>query len=356
MGPFRSRRAFHRGIVFRQDCGPDDPENWFAKKSNHLLKGRPTSQKGLSTDKPMTLKGIITVIRVPFLILALTLGILGAAVAWYESRRFGSPFHLGYAALATFGLLVAHAGVNILNDYFDAKSGLDYKTLRTPFSGGSGAAPTGLLTVAQVLWLGIACFVILIPIAWFFVVKAGWMLLPLLVAAAALIVFYTPLILKMGYTEWSPGLGLGILPVMGAYFVHTGAYSMSAFIASMPSFFLVHNLLLINEFPDVEADITVGRRTLPIVAGKKNAAYFFSLFTVLVYCWVIGAVLCGSMPAFTLLSLLTVPIAVRVIQGALRYDDRETLLKAMSANVLLVLLTQALIAAGYIVSGILLIT
>ncbi len=300
----------------------------------------------------MTLQGIITVIRIPFLILARILGVLGAAVAWYESRCFGSPFHFAYALLATFGLLVAHAGVNIFNDYFDARSGLDYRTLRTPFSGGSGAAPTGQLTVSQILWLGIACFAVLIPIAWFFVLQSGWMLLPLLVAAALLIVLYTPLILKMGYPEWSPGLGLGILPVMGAYFVHTGEYSMSSFIASMPSFFLVHNLLLINEFPDVEADITVGRRTLPIVAGKKNAAYFFSLFTVLVYGWVIGAVLCGSMPALTLLSLLTFPLAVRVIRGALRYDDRETLLKAMSANVLLVLLTQALIAAGYILSGI----
>ena len=300
----------------------------------------------------MILKGIITVIRIPFLILALTLGILGAAIAWYEYRCFGSPFHPGYAILATFGLLVAHAGVNIFNDYFDARSGLDYKTLRTPFSGGSGVAPEGLLTVSQILLLGIVCFVILIPIAWFFIVKTGWMLLPLLLAATVLIVFYTPLVLKMGYPEWSPGLGLGILPVMGAYFVHTGEYSLSAFIAAMPSFFLVHNLLLINEFPDVEADITVGRRTLPIVAGKKNAAYFFSFFTVLVYLWVIGAVLCGSMPGFTLLSLLTFPIAVRVIKGALRYDDRETLLKAMSENVLLVLLTQALIAAGYILSGI----
>ena len=68
----------------------------------------------------MALQGIITVIRVPFLILALTLGVLGAAVAWYESRCFGTPFHFAYALLATFGLLVAHAGVNIFNDYFDA--------------------------------------------------------------------------------------------------------------------------------------------------------------------------------------------------------------------------------------------
>ncbi|MHB8137039.1 MAG: prenyltransferase [Smithellaceae bacterium] len=300
----------------------------------------------------MSFKGVVTVIRIPFLILALILGILGAAVAWYESRLFGSPFNPGYAVLATFGLLVAHAAVNIFNDYFDARSGLDYKTRRTPFSGGSGAAPEGLLTVPEVLWLGIICLLILIPMAVFFVLKSGWMLLPLLVLAALLIIFYTPLILKMGYPEWSAGLGLGILPVMGAYFVHTGAYSASSFIASMPSFFLVHNLLLLNEFPDVEADVTVGRRTLPIVAGKKKAAYFFSLVTLLVYVWVVWAVICRYMPVFTLLSLVTLPLAIQVIKGSFRYDDMETFLNTMGKNVLLVLLTQALIAGGYILSGI----
>jgi len=300
----------------------------------------------------VSFKGVVTVIRIPFLILALILGILGAAVAWYESRLYGSPFNLGYAVLATFGLLVAHAAVNIFNDYFDARSGLDYKTSRTPFSGGSGAAPEGLLTVPEVLWLGIICLLILIPMAVFFVLKSGWMLLPLLVLAALLIIFYTPLILKMGCPEWSAGLGLGILPVMGAYFVHTGAYSASSFIASMPSFFLVHNLLLLNEFPDVEADVTVNRRTLPIVAGKKKAAYFFSIVTLLVYFWVVWAVICRYMPVFTLVSLVTLPLAIQVIKGSFRYDDMETFLNTMGKNVLLVLLTQALVAAGYILSGI----
>lgn len=299
----------------------------------------------------MTLKGIITVIRVPFLLLALILGILGAAVAWYEARLFGSPFHSGYALLATFGLLVAHAAVNIFNDYFDARSGLDYKTRRTPFSGGSGAAPEGLLTVGEVLWLGLGCIVILVPIAVFFVVKSGLMLLPLLVIALLLIIFYTPVILKTPWPEWSPGLGLGILPVLGAYFVHTGHYSPNAFVASMPSFFLVHNLLLLNEFPDAEADVTVGRRTLPVIAGKRKAAWFFSLVTVAVYAWLAGAVYCRFMPPCTLAAFLTLPLAVKVIRGSFSYDDREAFQKTMGQNVLLILVMQALIAAGYIAAG-----
>ena len=302
----------------------------------------------------MTFKGIVTVVRIPFLILALILGILGAAVAWYESVRYGTSFNIWYAVLATFGLFVAHAAVNIFNDYFDARSGLDYKTKRTPFSGGSGAVPTGLLTIRQSLMLGIACFIILVPIAIFFILTSGWMLLPLLIAAVLLIVLYTPLILKMGYPEWSPGLGLGILPVMGAYFVQTGEYSLTAFIASMPSCFLVHNLLLLNEFPDVEADITVNRQTLPIVIGKKRAAGFFSLVTLLAYIWVVWAVIFDYMPVFTLLCLITLPIVIQVIKGSFRYDEKEIFMETMKKNVLLVLLTQTLIAVGYIACGILL--
>jgi 1,4-dihydroxy-2-naphthoate polyprenyltransferase len=300
----------------------------------------------------MTPKGIVTIIRVPFLILALILGILGACIAWYESRRFGSPFHMGYALLATFGLMVAHAAVNIFNEYFDSRSGLDFRTRRTPFSGGSGAVPGGLLTLGQALWLGIACFVIIVPIGVFFTLVKGWMLLPLLVLAMLLIVLYTPFILKMGYPEWSPGLGLGILPVMGAYFVHTGEYTLTAFIASMPSFFLVHNLLLLNEFPDVEADITVKRRTLPIAFGKKGAAVVFSLFVLMVYLWIAGAVMLDYMPLFTLLALLTLPLALQVIHGAFLYDDMKAFLPVMGKNVLLVQLTQALVALGYILGGI----
>jgi 1,4-dihydroxy-2-naphthoate octaprenyltransferase len=312
----------------------------------------PKPRLGLREEGQMNIKGIITIIRIPFLILALILGILGAAVAWNEARRFGSPFHIGYALLATFGLLVCHAAVNIFNDYFDAHSGLDYRTRRTPFSGGSGAIPNGLLTVRQALWIGIACFILLVPIGIFFTWAKGWLLVPLLVMAVLLIILYTPVILKMGYPEWSHGLGLGILPVMGAYFVHTGTYSPSALIASLPSYFLVHNLLLLNEFPDVEADIEVKRRTLPIVLGKKGAAVVFSLFTLFVYLWIAWAVAHGTMPAFTLLAFLTLPLAFQVIRGSFRYDDREAFLPVMGKNVLLVLLTQALIAAGYILGGI----
>ena len=294
----------------------------------------------------------MTIVRPNFLILSAILGFLGSAIAWYEHQEYGGPFNLGYAFLATAGLIVAHISVNVFNDYFDSRSRLDTKTVRTPFSGGSGAIQSGLLTEKQALWVGIVTLIIIIPIGVFFTIVTGWLILPLLAIAIICIILYTPLILKMGYPEWSAGLGLGVLPVLGAYFVQTGTYTIGAVLASIPSGILVHNLLLLNEFPDAEYDVTVKRRTLPIFIGKKWAAIFFSVLTIIVYLWIIGTVISRDMPTFTLLGLLTFPLAFKAIDGAFKYDDRSKLIPAMANNVLVILITQLLIGIGFILGGI----
>ncbi len=298
------------------------------------------------------MKKWLMIIRAPFLLLAVVLAFLGASIAWYESREFGGAFHFGYAWLAGLGILLAHTSVNVFNEYFDYKSGVDFKTRKTPFSGGSGALPSGLVKPGQALALGVGTLVAIVPIGIYFTIVSGWWLLPLLLVAAACIVLYTPFILKTGYPEWAPGLGLGILPVLGAYFVHTGAYTVPALIASVPSGILVHNLLLLNEFPDVEADVSVNRRTLPIVAGSGKASIVYSVLTGLVYVWIIGWVVVGQMPVFSLLGLLTLPFAIKAIRGSLKHQDMDKLVPAMASNVMVVLLTQLLMGIGYVLAGV----
>jgi 1,4-dihydroxy-2-naphthoate octaprenyltransferase len=300
------------------------------------------------------MKKWLMVIRAPFLPLAVVLGFLGACIAWYESREIGATFdfNIGYAVLAGVGILLAHISVDVLNEYFDFRSGVDLRTQRTPFSGGSGALPAGLVTPRQALYLGTGTLVAIVPLGIFFVLDMGWALLPLLLVAAALIVLYTPFILKMGWPEWAPGVGLGSLPILGAYFVHAGAFPLPIIIASIPSGILVHNLLLINEFPDVEADMTARRRTMPIAFGKRRASLVYSVLTVLVYLWIIGGVISSVMPPFSLLGLLTIPWAVKAIRGALNYQDMNRLVPAMASNVFVVLLTQLFMGIGYILAGV----
>jgi len=287
--------------------------------------------------------------RPQFLLLSVALAFLGTCLAWYDGY-----FHIGYALLAFVGLLLCHISVNTLNDYFDYRSGIDLEVKRTPFSGGSGILPAALLKPRQVFWFGLTSLLLAIPIGVYFVMTLdrGWLLLPLLLIAAICVLVYTPFILKLGWPEWAPGLGMGALPVLGMYFVQTTAYTLPAIVACIPSGILVHNLLLLNEFPDTEADRKAGRKTLPIIIGQAKASIVYSVLTVVVYLWIIGGVATGQMPPFSLIALLTLPLAIKAIQGALKHQDMSKLVPAMGNNVLVVLLTQLLLGIGYILAGV----
>jgi 1,4-dihydroxy-2-naphthoate octaprenyltransferase len=285
--------------------------------------------------------------RPQFLILSIVLVFLGTAIAWYDGF-----FNLTYALLAGLGLLLAHASVNALNDYFDYRSGIDQKAPRTPFSGGSGLLPTGKLKPRDALVLGLLALLLAVPIGIFFVIQTGWQLLPLLVVAALCVVLYSPVILKCYWPEWAPGLGLGLLPVMGTYFVQAGEYNWPVVIAAVPSFILVHNLLFLNEFPDVEADKTASRKTTTIVLGRARARKLYTALTLLMYLWIIGAVIAGAMPLACLVALLTFPLAVKAIRLSADFHNPQAMIPALANNVMVILITQFLLGVGYIIARI----
>lgn len=283
--------------------------------------------------------------RPQFLTLSVVLTFLGSTLAWWHQPAF----RLGYALLAGLGLILAHVAVNVFNDYFDYRSGIDLATRRTPFSGGSGLLPQGLLTPRQVLGLGIASLALVFPIGVFFILSSGIGLAPVLLAAVLFILLYSPVILKHPWPEWSAGMGLGALPILGLYFVQTGQYTAPAIIVAVPSALLVHNLLLLNEFPDIEADRIDQRRTLPIAIGPRGAARVYAAAAIAVYVWIAGFVAAGVLPVWTLLALLTLPLSVLAIRGAFKHQDPDTLMRGMAANVGTVLLTQILLGIGLVI-------
>ena len=302
----------------------------------------------------MNLKVWFLETRPQFLLLSVVLAFLGTSIAWYDGY-----FNLGYALLAFFGLLLCHIGTNVLNDYFDYRSGIDLAVKRTPFSGGSGILPAALLKPRQVLWLGLVSFLLAVPIGVYFVLARGWLLLPLLAVGTLCAFLYTPFFTRLGWPEFASGVGLGALPVLGVYFVQTTVYTLPAVIACIPSGILVHNLLLLNEFPDVAADKKAGRKTLPIVMGKTKAGIVYSILTLIVYLWIIGMAISTAVTKsdpfqlFLLMPLLTLPFAIKAIGGALKPQQMEKLVPAMANNVLVVLLTQLFLGIGYILAGVL---
>ena len=295
----------------------------------------------------MSVKALFLETRPQFLLLSPILVFLGMSMALYNGT-----FSVLHFILANIGLILLHAAVNILNDYDDYKSGIDLKVNRTPFSGGSGILPTGMLTPRAVLILGWTVFLLAVPIGIYFATIFGMKILPIFIVGAIFVLWYTSVITKIGagMAEIAAGLGLGTLPVYGTYIIMGGKFDWAMLYASVPSGFLVCNLLLLNEFPDADADQSAKRRTLPIIVGHTKAGIIYSTLVLMTYSWVVVGAITGLMPIWTLLSLLTLPIGLKAIKGSLTYGSFEKLIPAQGANVIIVLLIQLLIGVGYMIA------
>ena len=295
----------------------------------------------------MSVKELFLVTRPQFLILSPVLVILGMGIALYNGS-----FNTLYFILSLAGLILLHISVNTLNDYSDYKTGIDFKAKRTPFSGGSGFLTSGRLSASSVLKLGLISFILAVPIGVYFLFARGLYLIPLFILGAIFVLWYTSHLTRIGpgVSELAAGLGLGTLPVFGTFLIINGGFSWTALYASIPSAFLVCNLLLLNEFPDIEADKVGNRKTLPIVIGTKKAAVIYSILTLLVYIWVAVGVVFRLMPVWSLLTFLTLPIGLKAIKGAMTFEKIEELIPAQGANVMVVILTQLLLGIGYILA------
>ena len=285
--------------------------------------------------------------RLPFIILTPACYLVGLGAALYEAGRVNAL----HAVLALIGAVCTHLSVNILNEYADFRSGLDATTQRTPFSGGSGTLPARPGLARRTLIMGLTTTAIVALIGVYFLIVWGWALLPLGALGLLVIVAYTPWMTRSPILCLiAPGLGFGTLMVMGTAFVLTGRYSWTAGIGSLVPFFLVSDLLLLNQFPDVEADRGIGRRHLPIVAGRRASSYVYALFLLLAYVSIVVGVVVGYLPAASLLGLITLALAVPAAMGAIRHpDDVGKLIQPMGMNVLVNILTPALVAVGLMI-------
>ena len=282
--------------------------------------------------------------RVPFLILTPACVALGVGTAYWTAGRVS----VAYALLVLLGATAAHVSVNALNEYVDFRSKLDFHTLRTPFSGGSGTLPARPELARQALGLGVAGLLMAAGIGIYFVRVRGWALLPLGLLGLLVVVVYTPWLARVPFLCLiAPGLGFGPLMVVGTDFVLSGGYSWSAFVASLVPFFLVSDLLLLNQFPDAEPDRHVGRRHYPIVIGRRRSSVIYGTFLLLNYLSIIAGVLLNLLPAASLLGLGTVLVAVPAARNAYVYaNDLKRLVPSLGLNVIINVATPVLVAIG----------
>ena len=282
------------------------------------------------------------VARAPFLLLPVTLVAAGAAAAAYEGA-----FSWGRTALALVGLVLLHAAVNAFNEASDMTTGIDLRTTRTPFSGGSGTLPAGLLSVRATLVFAYSCAVIGGLIGGWFALRLDPTFALLMAAGAASVLFYSELFARTGVGEIFAGLGLGALPIWGAAWVQGPPPGPAALWAGVPGFFMTFNLLLLNEFPDEEADRAGGRRNIVLMAGRTGAALVYSAAAILTPVSIVAAVLLGALPVHALAAVLPSLLLVKPLSWAFGRPQEPVPIPAMGANVVWNLATNSVLAAAF---------
>ncbi len=205
------------------------------------------------------------------------------------------------------------------------------------------SAPGGSRSASSTPLVGLAVGI-------FLLIQVGPTLLPILILGAICVLAYADFLSHTGFGETAAGLGLGLLPVMGAAMVQGGRLPAAAVAAAIPAFFMTFNLLLLNEFPDEMADRTGGRRHLVILMGRRSSALVYSAAALLTPLSIAAAVAAGALPALSLVALAPSIFLVAPLRWALRNAEQPVPVRAMAANVAWNLLTNVALAAALVIA------
>jgi 1,4-dihydroxy-2-naphthoate octaprenyltransferase len=243
---------------------------------------------------------------------------IGCALALFDGS-----FTLWLALVMLLATVATHAGSNLANDYFDHLKGVD-----TPQSyGQSRLIQMGVLTPRQVIRAAVIAFAIATVLGLIVVAETGWEILALALVSLAAAVLYTGGPKPLGYIalgEATVFIFMGLVTVMGSYYVLTGEISWRSALVAAPIGFLTAAHLHANNLRDIPLDREAGKITLATFLGRRlgNWEYFFLLGAA----YVTLLVLVVNDPALwpVLITGASLPVAFRLVQLAFsRAEGRD---------------------------------
>jgi len=287
----------------------------------------------------------LRVIRVRFLLASVIAVSVGLALYWQQN----SSIDLLDAILIFAGVMALHASVDLLNDFWDFKRGIDTKTIRTKMSGGTGVLPEGLLKPSSVYRAGIGFLIIGSIIGSYFVITDGIVIGIILGFAILSIYFYSTKIVDSGLGEFFVAVK-GSLIVIGTYYIQSGEITIESILGGIVVGVLSSLVLFITSFPDHDADKSKGRKSLVISVGKEKAAKLFWIFPLVSYFAIIIGVSTNLFPLISLITLLTIPLMIKSGLGLRKnFDSIENLVPFMSSTLMFSRITGALFVVSFLV-------
>jgi len=281
--------------------------------------------------------------RAPFLIISI-LPCLLAGVLAYARGSFDTLIFV----LATVGIVAAHSAGDFVDDYFDFQKGnLGNKVQQFHDS----PLIDGKVTLRQVRIAIALCLLVAAASGAVILVKVGAPVLALVAAGLVAVFFYTSPPLKLNYRGFGETvlfLAFGPMIVFGVWYVLTGRVTLEPFLLSfVPGIFTMNVGIVSNTF-DYHDDVRSGKRTLSVRFGQAAAVRIIQITTGFAYLAIVLGVLSGVLPAWTLLVLATVPLAVDMLRHAARYADERHYTPAMGRIIALSSIATLVLMPAYL--------
>jgi 1,4-dihydroxy-2-naphthoate polyprenyltransferase len=245
-----------------------------------------------------------------FTMTAISVGVGGAVAA------LDGAFDVWLFLLTLVGAVCVHGATNLINDYFDYKSGVDRPgaptTLYRPHP-----LVQGLISPQAVLWVSAGLYAIAAIIGLALLALKGAGLLWFILLGAIASFFYTAGPIKYKYLalgELAVFLMWGPVIVGGTYFVQRGSLSPDAVLISVPFGLLVALVLLANNLRDIDYDRSAGIATLGTLLGQQKTRVLYQGLILLAYLATALLIALKILSPWGLLVFFSAPVAFRLIR------------------------------------------
>ena len=233
---------------------------------------------------------------------------VGSALAIYQGIFFPA-----YSIIALLCSILIQIGTNFTNDLYDHLKGSDTKERKGPLR----VLASGLISVKEMKWGIFLVFFTAFLLGLYLVYSVGLVILWIGILSIIAGLAYTAGPFPLAYN----GLGdlfvfifFGIVGTVGTYYLHAQQFTTLAFLISLPVGALITNILIVNNYRDIEEDKTAGKNTLAVLLGREFSRYEYVFFILISFFIPFLLHFKYDFNIWIFLPYITLPIAITLVK------------------------------------------
>lgn len=268
--------------------------------------------------------------------------LVGVALAIADGAFRFSP-----AVAASLGALLLQIGANFANDYFDHFKGADTIERLGP----TRVTASGLITPAELRAGMVAIFGLAALVGVYLVYVGGWPIVAIGVASILGALLYTGGPFPFGYH----GLGdffvfvfFGLVAVGGTYYVQALTIEPVVLLAAVPIGALITNILVVNNYRDIETDDRADKRTLAVMIGRKWTRVEYAALLIVAHLTPLFMWIGLGWRPWIMLPWLAIPLTIPLLRTLFSAIDGPTLNATLAGTARHSLIFSLLFALGIV--------